>query len=175
MMTGSGAHSGYSGEFANGDKHNAHVRWHVTRLFYALEFFSITFVCPTQHVYHNVNFGLLMIADMVCGTHWEPGDPQPTVWSEGVKIWEEYPEVYYGQSTETGGTQHPDKIKKSKAQEKIFEFIRKAHENSKKTPTTEEKNNGKSVASKQLDGGSSSDDETKASCSDPEVDSKKNK
>jgi sterol desaturase/sphingolipid hydroxylase (fatty acid hydroxylase superfamily) len=25
MMTGSGAHSGYTGDFANGDKHNAHV------------------------------------------------------------------------------------------------------------------------------------------------------
>jgi sterol desaturase/sphingolipid hydroxylase (fatty acid hydroxylase superfamily) len=33
MFTGSGAHSGYSGDFANGDKHNAH------------------------HLFHNCNFG----------------------------------------------------------------------------------------------------------------------
>lgn len=28
MFTGSGAHSGYSGTFANGDKHNAHHMMH---------------------------------------------------------------------------------------------------------------------------------------------------
>jgi sterol desaturase/sphingolipid hydroxylase (fatty acid hydroxylase superfamily) len=53
MLTGSGAHSGYGGEFANGAKHNAH------------------------HYFHNVNFSLLMLADMVWGTHWSPGDPLP--------------------------------------------------------------------------------------------------
>lgn len=37
MMTGSGAHSGYAGPLANGEKHNGH------------------------HYFHNVNFGLLMI------------------------------------------------------------------------------------------------------------------
>jgi len=70
MFTGSGAHSGYSGAFANGDKHNAH------------------------HLYHNVNFGLLMIADAIFGTHWQPGDPQPRVWSEAVKIWNDFPAVH---------------------------------------------------------------------------------
>lgn len=77
MMTGSGAHSGYSGEFANGDKHNAH------------------------HLYHNVNFGLLMIADQVFGTHWSPGDPPPQVWSEAVKIWDAYKEVHGTEAAST--------------------------------------------------------------------------
>jgi sterol desaturase/sphingolipid hydroxylase (fatty acid hydroxylase superfamily) len=62
MFTGSGAHSGYSGEFANGDKHNAH------------------------HYFHNVNFGLLMVADAVFGTAWDVGDPPPPKWSEADKI-----------------------------------------------------------------------------------------
>ena len=48
MFTGSGAHSGYSGVFANGDEHNAH------------------------HLVTDVNFGLLMIADRMWGTHWRP-------------------------------------------------------------------------------------------------------
>lgn len=70
MFTGSGAHSGYSGAFANGDKHNAH------------------------HFYHNVNFGLLMIADAMFDTHWSPGDPAPRRWREAEKIWSEYPAVH---------------------------------------------------------------------------------
>lgn len=70
MFTGSGAHSGYSGTFANGDQHNAH------------------------HLYHNVNFGLLMVADIMFGTHWNPGDPKPTVWKEAVSIWNDYPAVH---------------------------------------------------------------------------------
>jgi sterol desaturase/sphingolipid hydroxylase (fatty acid hydroxylase superfamily) len=69
QLTGGGAHSGYSG-FANGDKHNGH------------------------HLYHNVNFGLLMIADAVWGTHWAPGEPAPKVWGEAVKIWEDFPDVH---------------------------------------------------------------------------------
>jgi sterol desaturase/sphingolipid hydroxylase (fatty acid hydroxylase superfamily) len=48
MFTGSGAHSGYSGVLANGDEHNAH------------------------HLVTDVNFGLLMIADRMWGTHWRP-------------------------------------------------------------------------------------------------------
>jgi hypothetical protein len=70
MFTGSGAHSGYSGDFANGDKHNGH------------------------HYFHNVNFGLLMIADSMFGTHWNPGDPPPRVWSEAEKIWDAFPDVH---------------------------------------------------------------------------------
>ena len=70
MFTGSGAHSGYSGDFANGDKHNAH------------------------HLFHNVNFGLLMVADQLWGTHWAPGDRAPQVWSEAEKIWDEYKQVH---------------------------------------------------------------------------------
>ena len=70
MFTGSGAHSGYSGDFANGDKHNAH------------------------HLYHNVNFGLLMVADQCWGTHWAPGDRAPQVWTEAEKIWDAYPTVH---------------------------------------------------------------------------------
>lgn len=69
MLTGSGAHSGYGGAFANGEKHNAH------------------------HYYHTVNFGLLMIADAVFGTHWSPGDAPPKVWDRAVEIWNEFPVV----------------------------------------------------------------------------------
>lgn len=77
MFTGSGAHSGYSGAFANGDKHNAH------------------------HLYHNVNFGLLMLADMMFGTHWQPGDPAPKVWTEAVKIWDEFKVVHGSEAAST--------------------------------------------------------------------------
>lgn len=77
MFTGSGAHSGYSGAFANGDKHNAH------------------------HYYHNVNFGLLMVADAMFGTHWSPGDPPPRVWSEAVKIWHAFPSVHGTEAAST--------------------------------------------------------------------------
>lgn len=77
MLTGSGAHSGYSGEFANGDKHNAH------------------------HYYHNVNFGLLMIADMVFGTHWAPGDAPPGEWAEAKRIWAAYPAVHGSEAAST--------------------------------------------------------------------------
>jgi hypothetical protein len=69
QLTGGGAHSGYSG-FANGDKHNGH------------------------HLYHNVNFGLLMVADAVWGTHWAPGEPAPKVWGEAMRIWEAFPDVH---------------------------------------------------------------------------------
>jgi len=48
MFTGSGAHSGFSGTWANGDEHNAH------------------------HLVTDVNFGLLMVADRMWGTHWDP-------------------------------------------------------------------------------------------------------
>jgi sterol desaturase/sphingolipid hydroxylase (fatty acid hydroxylase superfamily) len=44
MVTGSGAHSGYGGTFANGEKHGT-----------------------GHHLYHSANFGLLMVADMVWG------------------------------------------------------------------------------------------------------------
>ena len=44
MLTGSGAHSGYGGDFANGEKHGT-----------------------GHHLYHSANFGLLMIADMIYG------------------------------------------------------------------------------------------------------------
>jgi sterol desaturase/sphingolipid hydroxylase (fatty acid hydroxylase superfamily) len=44
MLTGSGAHSGYGGDFANGEKHGT-----------------------GHHLYHNANFGLLMIADLIWG------------------------------------------------------------------------------------------------------------
>jgi sterol desaturase/sphingolipid hydroxylase (fatty acid hydroxylase superfamily) len=69
MLTGGGAHSGYGGGVAQADQHNAH------------------------HLFHNVNFGMLMIADAFYGTEWKPGQPPPKVWPEGQKIWEEYPEV----------------------------------------------------------------------------------
>lgn len=77
MFTGSGAHSGYSGTFANGDEHNAH------------------------HYYHNVNFGLLMVADRLFGTHWAPGDPPPRVWSEAIKIWNAFPAVHGTEAAST--------------------------------------------------------------------------
>jgi sterol desaturase/sphingolipid hydroxylase (fatty acid hydroxylase superfamily) len=77
MFTGSGAHSGYSGKFANGDKHNAH------------------------HYYHNVNFGLLMAADVMFGTHWSPGDPPPRVWSEAIKIWKAFPGIHGNEGAST--------------------------------------------------------------------------
>jgi sterol desaturase/sphingolipid hydroxylase (fatty acid hydroxylase superfamily) len=44
MLTGSGAHSGYGGSFANGEKHGT-----------------------GHHLYHSANFGLLMIADVMYG------------------------------------------------------------------------------------------------------------
>ena len=44
MVTGSGAHSGYGGDFANGEKHGT-----------------------GHHLYHSANFGLLMVADMMYG------------------------------------------------------------------------------------------------------------
>lgn len=53
MLTGSGAHSGYGGGFAQGEQHQAH------------------------HNFTDCNFGLLMIADEVFGTHWVPGQPAP--------------------------------------------------------------------------------------------------
>jgi hypothetical protein len=53
MFTGSGAHSGYSGALANGDEHNAH------------------------HLVTDVNFGLLMVADRIYGTHWRPSPGAP--------------------------------------------------------------------------------------------------
>lgn len=77
MLTGSGAHSGYSGSFAAGDQHNAH------------------------HFYHNVNFGLLMIADGAWGTLWKPGDPPPPRWSEAEKIWDEYKAVHGSEEAST--------------------------------------------------------------------------
>ena len=70
MFTGSGAHSGYSGTLANGDEHNAH------------------------HVFHNVNFGLLMMADRLHGTHWNPADPLPPVWEGASEVPKEFPELY---------------------------------------------------------------------------------
>ena len=77
MFTGSGAHSGYSGDFANGDEHNGH------------------------HLYHNVNCGLLMVADRIWGTHWSPGDPKPALWSEAERIFREYKNVYGNEEATT--------------------------------------------------------------------------
>jgi hypothetical protein len=122
-------------------------------------------------MYHNVNFGLLMVADMFCGTHWEPGDPQPPVWSEAVKIWEQFPEVRYGQSEETG-TQHPDNIKQNKGQKQIFEIIENDYRKSGEASKLVEETEG-SIVGKDAD--FSSDDDTKDSCSDPETDTKKTK
>lgn len=62
MLTGSGAHSGYGGDFANGEKHGT-----------------------GHHLYHSANFGLLMIADAMYGTHWSPGDPKPQFFDLGVR------------------------------------------------------------------------------------------
>lgn len=70
MLTGSGAHSGYGGEFANGEKHGT-----------------------GHHLYHNANFGLLMVADWVWGTHWEPGDPPPPAFPLGDAIESAYTQV----------------------------------------------------------------------------------
>jgi len=70
MMTGSGAHSGYGDTFANGTKHNAH------------------------HFYHNVNFGLLMICDMIWGTHWAPGDPPPRNNPLMKEVDAEHPDIF---------------------------------------------------------------------------------
>jgi sterol desaturase/sphingolipid hydroxylase (fatty acid hydroxylase superfamily) len=72
MLTGSGAHSGYGDTFANGAKHNAH------------------------HYFHNVNFSLLMLADMVWGTHWSPGDKPPSHNRLQDEIEAEYPRVFQG-------------------------------------------------------------------------------
>ena len=63
MLTGSGAHSGYGGDFANGEKHGT-----------------------GHHLYHSANFGLLMIADQMYGTHWAPGDPPPRAFAPGKAI-----------------------------------------------------------------------------------------
>ena len=53
MLTGGGAHSGYGGGIAQGEQHQAH------------------------HNFTDCNYGLLMIADAVFGTHWVPGQPAP--------------------------------------------------------------------------------------------------
>jgi len=63
MLTGSGAHSGYGGDFANGEKHGT-----------------------GHHLYHSANFGLLMVADQMYGTHWAPGDPPPRAFAPGREI-----------------------------------------------------------------------------------------
>ena len=70
MLTGSGAHSGYAGEFANGEKHGT-----------------------GHHLYHSANFGLLMVADLMYGTHWAPGDPPPPAFSLGTAIERDYVDV----------------------------------------------------------------------------------
>jgi hypothetical protein len=111
MLTGSGAHSGYGGDFANGEKHGT-----------------------GHHLYHNSNFGLLMIADVIwgargqgsalplpplcaplvslslththtprarararppppAGTHWSPGDPVPPRFELGASIESGFPTV----------------------------------------------------------------------------------
>lgn len=44
MLTGGGAHSGYGGDIANGEKHGT-----------------------GHHLYHSANFGLLMVADAIWG------------------------------------------------------------------------------------------------------------
>ena len=67
MLTGSGAHSGYGGEFANGEKHGT-----------------------GHHLYHSANFGLLMVADQMYGTHWAPGDPPPRAFAPGKEIEAEF-------------------------------------------------------------------------------------
>lgn len=35
-----------------------------------------------------------MIADMMYGTHWAPGDPAPKVWSEAATIWHDFPAMH---------------------------------------------------------------------------------
>ena len=60
MLTGSGAHSGYGGPLANGEKHGT-----------------------GHHLYHSANFSLTMVADVVWGTHWNPGDPPPRYFALG--------------------------------------------------------------------------------------------
>lgn len=72
MFTGSGGHSGYSGAIANGDEHNAH------------------------HLFHNVNFGLLMMADRLFGTHWDAADPLPAGggWDGAADIVDACPTLY---------------------------------------------------------------------------------
>jgi hypothetical protein len=86
MLTGGGAHSGYGGDFANGEKHGT-----------------------GHHLYHSANFGLLMTADMMwgeystlpnispppasclpssplLGTHWSPGEAPPRRFKLGESI-----------------------------------------------------------------------------------------
>ena len=78
MLTGSGAHSGYAGDFANGEKHGT-----------------------GHHLYHNANFGLLMIADQMYGTHWAPGDAPPPRFALGASIESAFAEVVGAGAEET--------------------------------------------------------------------------
>jgi sterol desaturase/sphingolipid hydroxylase (fatty acid hydroxylase superfamily) len=73
MLTGGGAHSGYSGGIAMGDQHNKH------------------------HTHTEVNFGLLMIADAIFGTLWEVGDADPTFTEHTAAIEKAFPKMHYGE------------------------------------------------------------------------------
>lgn len=44
-----------------------------------------------------------MVADIMYGTHWAPGDPAPKVWSEAVKIWNDpkYAKVHGSEAAST--------------------------------------------------------------------------
>lgn len=97
MLTGSGAHSGYGGTFANGEKHGT-----------------------GHHLYHSANFGLLMIADAMYGTHWSPGDPKPQYFELGVRdIEKKYRGVWgSGPGDELKDADGSDKIEDSNVETK---------------------------------------------------------
>lgn len=84
MLTGSGAHSGYSGWFANGDEHNGH------------------------HLYHQVNFSLVGVADVIFGTKWNPEEKRPKVWRRALDIAKAHKDVV-GQFQAETEAEVPDK------------------------------------------------------------------
>ena len=100
MFTGSGAHSGYAGGFANGEQHNRHHTHHVSNfsLFLLGASIHVDFVVirSTLTVRETPCIFLPPVADWVYGTLWSPGDPEPVdkPWEEAHKIWEEFPAIH---------------------------------------------------------------------------------
>lgn len=83
MFTGSGAHSGYAGGWANGEQHNRH------------------------HTHHVSNFSLFLLGDWMWGTLWKPGDVEPRQWIEAEKIWKEYPTLHGSEAAPVMGNANP--------------------------------------------------------------------
>lgn len=97
MFTGSGAHSGYAGGFANGEQHNRHHTHHVSNFSLFLLGASVGWLCRCRWWREQRRLPDLRAppaADRIYGTLWTPGDPDERPWEEAHKIWQEYPELH---------------------------------------------------------------------------------